>query len=622
MFKYLDARSPLADASSARPLSDLQRALLHAMRAMERDPVVTMIDDGDVLETRSSVGVVVERLPVGKTAACEALMRDGPLPGRWGAESVRWELPYGALIQIDVTPIPVTVYVSDAEGINRIRERMHDRALLEILNARDAANFPLPLPENNLCMSDGSPWPDVILVKHGTSKTAGGYRESILGTLKRRLEGYAVARVVVDDFDSLRLSSADQLLPAAFTWLICRRQRQCVPANKMNTHPHMGSFLRADFYDNPLAQLCRDENIRAHFTITISRKFVERSMTNTILAEQFYIVRGAATGSSHIRRDPEALLRLLIKPVANELDADIRAQRLLDAGDIKRANKLVGGLKSAEDLAAVIAQRRSKHTTTIARLIDGVSEGECRCCMAEFSSAEGSSAEGSGTEGSSAEGSGAEGSGTEGSGASDGCVESPVVTVYHCCQAIVCADCAAYKLSKCPVCMKVLSGDYCSETLLSTLSGLDVHKFIESFPDMPYADTDPLVCAALALLRSEDPAPSLERMGGSIGIGSPGSYVRDLLGGRADRAAPSSRRRCVVFAPRKLRELIERELGIAGLAVETPDSVRRIREPHAVTEALLVSMASADRRRVVDELYNATGREYNLNITRLEFRTS
>ena len=48
-------------------------------------------------------------------------MRDGPLPGQWGSESVRWELPYGALIQIDVTPIPVTVYVSDAEGIARMR---------------------------------------------------------------------------------------------------------------------------------------------------------------------------------------------------------------------------------------------------------------------------------------------------------------------------------------------------------------------------------------------------------------------------------------------------------------------------------------------------------------------
>lgn len=211
---------------------------------------------------------------------------------------------------------------------------------------------------------------------------------------------------------------------------------------------------------------------------------------------------------------------------------------------------------------------------------------------------------------------------TEFSDAGDSDGVAAVVTVYHCCQAIVCADCAAYKLSKCPVCMKALSGDYCSETLLSTLATLDVEKFIDSFPTMSYADTDPLVCAALALLRSEDPAASLEKMDGSIGIGSPGSYVRDLLGGRADRPAPDSRRRCVVFAPRKLRELIERELGIAGLTVETPDSVRRIREPHAVTEALLVSMASADRRRVVDELYNATGREYNLHITRLEFRTS
>lgn len=590
MFKYLDARSPLAaPASCSRQLSDLQRALLHAMRAMERDPVVTMVDDGDVLETRSSVGVVVERLPVGKTEACEALMRDGPLPGQWGAESVRWELPYGALIQIDVSPIPVTVYVSDAEGIARMRERMQDRALYEILNARDAANFPLPLPEDNLCMSDGTPWPDTILVKHGTSKTAGGYRESILGTLKRRLEGYAVARVIVDDFDSLRLSSADQLLPAAFTWLVCRRQRQCVPAIKMNTHPHMGSFLRADFYDNPLSQLCRDENIRAHFTITISKKFVERSMTNTVLAEQFYIVRGAA-GAARTNRGPESLLKLLLKPIANELDTDIRAQKLVDAGDIKQANKLIGGLKSAEDLAIAIAQRRSKHVTTINRLMDGISEGECRCCMAEFSDS------------------------------SDGL--DPIVTVYHCCQAVICADCAAYKLSKCPVCMKVLSGDYCSETSMVALAALDVQKFIESFPDTSYADTDSLVCVVLALLRSEDPAPFLEKVGGSIGIGSPGSYVRDLLGGRADRAAPDSRRRCVVFAPRKLRELIERELGIAGLRVEIPDSVRRIREPHTVTEALLVSMASADRRRVVDELYNATGREYNLNITRLEFRTS
>ena len=150
----------------------------------------------------------------------------------------------------------------------------------------------------------------------------------------------------------------------------------------------------------------------------------------------------------------------------------------------------------------------------------------------------------------------------------------------------------------------------------------DVEKFIDSFPTMSYADTDPLRCAALALLRSEDPAASLEKMDGSIGIGSPGSYVQDLLGGRADRPAPDSRRRCVVFAPRKLRELIERELGIAGLTVETPDSVRRIRNRMQSRGAAREHKPARTDAERVDELYNATGREYNLHITRLEFRTS
>lgn len=613
MFKYLsghsefvsqcDGQSPLADSPAPLALTAVQRALLHSMLSMEKSPVVTRQDslNGDELEIRSVVGSVIERLPVGKTTVCEALIRMGRLPGEWGA--AHWELPYGSLVQTELAPVPLTVYVADSEGIARMEERLSDLIVCVIGGVRDVAGFPLPMAENSRrgrnSTASGIPFPDAVLVKHGAAKIVDGRRESTLGALKKHLEGYALARVIVDDFDGLRLSGADPLLPAAFTWLVGRRQRQCVPAIKMNTHPRAGAFLRADYYDNSLVQLCRDEGVREYFTITISRRFIERTLLSTILSEQFFIVRGPTRAV----RASEELLLLLLRPVACELDRILCARRLLNAGsplrDIRRACPLIGGRGSSKDtldvLSGRIAHELEKLLVPMSRLLDGVGGGECKCCMAPFQDDAGEHRD-----------------------------EDPVVTVYHCCQAVICVDCAAYKLSKCPVCMRLIAGDFCSEVPLSALSSIDADGFLQSFPDASYAGVDPLLCAVRSVLFDADPVGELSKIGGSAALGSPGSYVRDLLGGRADRAPLHVRR--VVFAPRRLRELLEREQrissGPAAQKAELPDSVRRVKDPHTVTHALLVGVASADRRRAVDELYNAAGREVNLRITRLELRAN
>jgi hypothetical protein len=590
MFKYLsgraefvsqcDGQSPLADSPAPLELTDVQRALLHSMLAMERSPTV-VIQDGDQLEVRSTVGAVIERLPVGKTTVCEALIRTDRLPSQHGE---RWELPYGLLVQTDLVPVPATIYVSDAEGIARMEERLSDLLVYVIGSVRDASMFPLPRPENPRRDRHGMPFPDVVLVKHGAAKIVDGRRESTLGALKKHLEGHVVARVIVDNFDGLRLSGADPVLPAAFTWLVSRRQRQCVPAVKMNTHPHASAFLRADYYDNPLVQLCRDEAVREYFTITVSRRFIERTLLSTMLSEQFFIVRGPVRAL----RAPRELLLLLLRPVACELDRILCARRLLDAGgslrEVRHACPLVGGRgrDSLDTVGNRIAHELQKLLVPMSRLIDGVRDGECRCCMAPF-------------------------------------IDESVVTVYHCCQAVVCADCAAYKLSKCPVCMRLVSGDFCSEARLPELAAIDSADFLQAFPGASYECVDPLVCAVRGVLLGSDVVADLSRLGGTASLGSPGSYVRDLLGGRADRAPLTPR--CVVFAPRKLRELLERDLNRTDAPkIELPDSARRVKDPHTVTHALLVSLASADRRRAVDELYNAAGREVNLKITRLELR--
>ena len=101
---------------------------------------------------------------------------------------------------------------------------------------------------------------DMIFVKIGrvtsTFTIAGEPKQetkqrSLLAAFGMVLEGVTVARLVIDDFDPIKLSSDDYFIPASFTWTVSATRRKTNTGVRVQSapnclHPTPQDFLRAN----------------------------------------------------------------------------------------------------------------------------------------------------------------------------------------------------------------------------------------------------------------------------------------------------------------------------------------------------------------------------------------
>jgi hypothetical protein len=131
---------------------------------------------------------------------------------------------------------------------------------------------------------------DIILLKAGTVTTsfllegepaAAKHTRSLTQALYMVTEGYVWARMIIDDFDTLKLTHSDRFLPALFTWVIsatCRRSRGC--KREITASPTVETFIRNnsavpimcvasdELFDNILKLHCDPRFVRKHINTT------------------------------------------------------------------------------------------------------------------------------------------------------------------------------------------------------------------------------------------------------------------------------------------------------------------------------------------------------------------
>ena len=582
MFKYIDTDTPRSIPRHFKGvLTDLQQSLLFCMKEMEMCPNV--VRSGCSIRTQTAM--VVEKLSIGKSYVMSALSADCLPPVREAHHyvSTRNDMLEGIIYQVDMIQLPCTVIVSDTVGQITDFMKSADMIIHHVSSSKDVAQLDIASIQSGTPVTPQH----VVLVKHGMVKGPDGKRVSILKELRTRLEGYKIARLIIDNFDALRLTSGDKSITADFTWLVCSRVRNCINTFRLNTGYKISEFLYQEASDLSLAQLSKDEYLRTYFTIRFDRKYVEKSIRMPMITEECFIIEDPIEAQDIT--NIEDLYYSLIKDSCKALDELSGAKSTLSEFQIESNKKMVArklkGLldistrqrsySEIETLACTeLSKRLQKLLRPITRLVDNLSEDGCQCCMIPF----------------------------------EDCHTK--VTVFHCCQAIICKDCndTMTNLIKCPRCMTLLESRYASIIAFNDIRRLDTDEFIDSFKTVSFTKLDPLLDAIINLLKGYLPTMSKGRHS---------SYMKDFVSmGQCNRVP--KKERWVIFCPRVLQYKVLREVLLYDQDVEVLSSVRRITSPAEVTHLVLVgNLTTSDRRRVINDLYNRSERVFNLKVFRL-----
>lgn len=290
---------------------------------------------------------------------------------------------------------------------------------------------------------------DLVLLKAGkvtTSFTVEGEPEpstkqrSLTSALAKVTEGYLWARMIVDDFDTIRLAADDNFLPALFTWVISATCRSTNISKWIEPADTAAEFIRKnvrlpilgvacdDLFDNVLKLRCDDQFVKDHInttTVTFRRITVEGGHAVGILHDLGIpddIVEMAAAGAMETAAERlnikvnsigelvERVLaarvqkyRLAIRALervgrARQIAAESELPKNEDMKEIRAALKkgtddeadaalekvgrpgraFTQAMKSLEDWAE---KEKEEHGGTLRRMRENVRENQCQACM-------------------------------------------------------------------------------------------------------------------------------------------------------------------------------------------------------------------------------------------------
>ena len=573
-----------------------QKTLLAAMLALERRPLVA-VEDGrcpdewaPLVQTR--MGRISEKFSFGKTVLALALVCSQRVPARLpdqqplmtfplvgaGARSgnrasvvaIRGGGSYdpvgpGFLPEATVRYsryLPLTVVAAAANVISQWEnetKRFTDLRYFIIENVRSLREFEEMYRRGEVAGLD------LVFVKAGRVTTSfvvkgepphqgRSKNRSLFEALARVLEGVPVARLIIDDYDTLRLGSDDCFVPALFTWLVSATRRQTTAKAVLRTgHATVEEFFRANLSTGfPILGAALDDVINKVFSLHCAPEFVDAHISSTKIGFRRVFVRGGQAAA--ILRDldvPEEIVEMvnadavgtaaLTLGIAAQSIGDVinrvvgvhldklrhavralarvaRAREALaakggreknretikelraalkDGSDGEVAGALAATAGSSPEVAASLRsleewaeEQRDKHGKTLNRMRDNIREGQCQCCMVPFE--KGDDAE-------------------------------PAYVLAGCCQIIVCEPCITRKeganrksfIKRCPNCardIKVETGLVRVGAELDLEAALKDETVIGAAPDEPpanpAADPEPAEAGAAGGPLAEAKAPA------------------------------------------------------------------------------------------------------------------
>jgi hypothetical protein len=520
-----------------------QRTVLAAMLALERRPVVAVDDPrcpagwAPTIQTR--MGRIAEKPSFGKTVLSLALICAQRVPCRLPGLQPLLSYPIagpsartnrasvvasrggggtydpvgdGFLPEITVRYgrfLPLTVVAAAANVISQWEgeaRRFTDlrcytiehvrslRAFEELFRRGDAADLDLVFVKAGRVTANfvvqGEPPPD----EPGRAKN-----RSLFEALAAVLEGVPVARLIIDDYDTLKLGSDDCFVPALFTWIVSATRRQTTAkAVLRGGWPTVEGFLRRNLtMELPVLGAALDDIINNVFSIHCAPGYVDAHIRSTAVGYRRIYVRGGqaaailrdldipaeivemvnadaiGTAAQALGIDAQSIGDVIRRVAGAHLDKLRHAVRVLARVAAARAalaaksghekdplviKTLRAALKDgtdAEAAAAVAAaagpsaevaaslrtltewaeEHRDAHGKPLDRMRDNIREGQCQRCMVPF----------------------------EGGGDDDGPDPDPepAYILSGCCQIIICEPCIVTRnersgakafIKRCPNC--------------------------------------------------------------------------------------------------------------------------------------------------------------------------
>ena len=457
-----------------------QKTLLAAMLALEQNPYISIEDPRCPEEWMSTIqtrmGRISEKFSFGKTVLALALVCSRKNPTLLPDQQPIMSYPhnsshYGNRANVIVTKtggsydpigagflpeitvnyskfLPITIVSAAANVISQWESETKKFTRLRyfiIENVHSLREF------ENMYRSGNISTLDIVFVKAGrvtTNFTVNGENtnfgkaknRSLFETLIRILEGVPVARLIIDDYDTLKLSNDDCFIPALFTWLISATRRQTSARAILRTgHTTIQDFFRANLMTSfPILGGALDDILNRVFSLHCTPEYVDEHINSTKMVFRRIYVRGGHAVT--ILRDlevPEEIIEMVnadaIETAAQTLGIAAKSigeviNRIvgIHLGKLQQANKvlertkivhqyhddvktfkniikdgsdeefytfnnspvskninteLVSCIKSLEEWAE---EQLGKYGKTLNRMRDNIREGHCQCCMVPF----------------------------------------------------------------------------------------------------------------------------------------------------------------------------------------------------------------------------------------------
>ena len=465
-----------------------QRTLLAAMLALEQRPFINIGDirypEGldSILQTR--MARISEKFSFGKTVLSLALICSQRVPARLPDQQPMMTYPVSntvsknrASVSIGPAPgdydicgtgfipevavrysryLPLTIVAAASNVISQWEnetKRFTDLRYFIIENVRSLREFEKQYREGLVANLD------LIFVKAGRVTTSfvvkgepkpaddSAKNRSLFEALGKILEGVPVARLIIDDYDTLKLGSDDCFIPALFTWLVSATRRQTSAKASLKWAPNLEQFFRSNIITGfPILGAALDDVINKVFSLHCSPDYVDAHISSTAIDYRRIFVRGGQAAAILRNLDiPEEVVEMVnadaIGTAAQALDIDASSvgdvirrvvgnhlnklrhavrtlSRIADAKNAlagkegKEKNREIikdmrAALKDGSDEEVSLAleavegpssevsaalksleswaeEQKEKHGKTLNRMRDNIREGQCQCCMVPF----------------------------------------------------------------------------------------------------------------------------------------------------------------------------------------------------------------------------------------------
>lgn len=360
--------------------------------------------------------------------------------------------------------MPVTVVVAAAHVIAQWEEnarRFTDLRCFTIEHVRDLREF------EKIYRRGGLAEYDLVFIKAGRVTTnfvvegeppvlqrdgkAPPANRSLMSAIGRVLDGVPVGRLIIDDYDTLKLSPDDCFIPALFTWVVSATRRRAAAVAGITLTGRVERYFRENLSDKfPITGAAGDDVLNQLSSLQCCDRYVDGHINTTTVGFRRIVVRGGvageilrdlevvedvvemvngdavATASQRLGIDAPTIGAVIQGVVGGQLSklrhalrtlarvaaarAALRAkpgaehdrQKIIDLrealknGTDEKSDEALGTVagysievgNALESLEAWATETREKHSKTLGRMRDNIREKCCQCCMVPFEAGE------------------------------------------------------------------------------------------------------------------------------------------------------------------------------------------------------------------------------------------